>query len=101
MYKVVMLKTASRQLHDAALYIASELCAPEAATHLLDETARVVAMLKEMPYRYPLCTVTGNMHHEVRFIPVKNYMLYYYVNEGQQTVYIWRFLYYRRNMKRG
>ena len=36
MYKVVYLPTARRQLEEAVVYIAEELCSPDAAAALLD-----------------------------------------------------------------
>ena len=54
MYKVVYLTTARKQLEDAVMYIALDLCAPDAAMHLADEIDENVQKLKEMPYRFPI-----------------------------------------------
>ena len=37
MYKVVYLPTACKQLEDAVMYIAVDLCAPDAVMNLADE----------------------------------------------------------------
>ena len=51
MYKVVYLPTARRQLEEAVVYIAEELCSPDAAAALLDAVDEAVRALMEMPYR--------------------------------------------------
>ncbi len=98
MYKVVYLPTARRELEEAVLYIACELCAPDAAAVLLDEIDHAVLTLKEMPYRHALYPSLYALKNEVRFFPVKNYNVFYVVDETQQTVEIRRILYQRRNV---
>ena len=101
MYKVVDLPTARRQLEEAVMYIAVELCAPNAAMELADEVDEAVQKLKEMPYRFPIYHTLYAMKREVRFFPVKNYNVHYVVNEETKTVEIWRVLHRLRNQKRG
>ena len=99
MYKVVYLPTARRQLEDAALYIAADLCAPDAAMKLLDEVDEAVSKLQEMPYRFPIYHTIYAMKHEVRFFSVKNYNVYYVVKEERKAVEIWRVVHQLRNPK--
>ena len=99
MYKVVYLPTARRQLEDAVMYIAADLCAPEAALALADEVDRAVQRLREMPYRFPIYHTLYAMKHELRFFPVKNYNVYYVVREEEKTVEIWRVLHRLQNQK--
>ena len=92
MYKVVYLPTARKQLEDAVLYIALDLCSPDAAMHLADEIDENVRKLKEIPYRFPIYHTLYAMKHEIRFFPVKNDNVYYVVDEAAKTVEIWRVL---------
>ena len=101
MYKVVYLPTARRQLEEAVMYIAVELCAQNAAMELADEVDEAVQKLKELPYRFPMYHTLYAMKREVRFFPVKNYNVHYVVNEETKTVEIWRVLHRLRNQKRG
>ena len=98
MYKVVYLPTARQELEEAVLYIATELCAPEAAVSLLDEIDHAAQSLMEMPYRHALYPSLYALKNEVRFFPIKNYNVFYIVDEAQQTVEIRRILYQRRKM---
>ena len=97
MYKVVYLPTARRQLEEAVVYIAEELCSPDAAAALLDAVDEAVRSLMEMPYRYAIYPTLYTMKREVRFIPVKNY---YVVDEANKTVEIWRVLHQRKRQRR-
>ena len=45
-----------------------------------------------MPYRSPLYHTLYAMKHEIRFFPVKNYNVYYAVDEDTKTVEIRRIL---------
>lgn len=94
MYKVVYLPTARQQLEDAVMYIAVELGAPDAALALADEVDEAVRKLREMPYCFPIYHTVFAAQHEIRFFPVKNYHVYYVVDENTKTVKI------RRNLHR-
>ncbi len=100
MYKVVYLPTARQQLENAVMYIAVDLCAPDAASSLADEVDEAVRKLKEMPYRFPIYHTLYAMKHEIRFFPVKNYNVFYVVNEDTKTVEIWRILHQLQKQER-
>lgn len=100
MYKVVYLPIACRQLEEEVAYIAENLCAPDAADDLLDAVDEAVRALSEMPYRHALYPLLFAMKREIRFIPIKNYNLFYVVNEDQKTVEIWRLIHQLRAQKR-
>lgn len=100
MYKVVYLPTARRQLEEAVVYIAEELCSPDAAAALLDAVDEAVRSLMEMPYRHAIYPTLYTMKREVRFIPVKNYNVHYVVDEANKTVEIWRVLHQRKRQRR-
>ena len=99
MYKVVYLPVARQQLMDAALYIATELSAPDAAESLLQDVDERVKSLRELPYRHAVYPALYAMKHEIRFIPIKRYLLFYVVKEEEKTVEIWRFLHQQQNAK--
>ena len=99
MYNVVYLPTAKRQLADAVLYIAEELLSPDAAGNLLDEVDDRIRTLSEYPYRHPLYPSPYAIKHEIRFLPVKNYLVFYIILEEQKTVEIWRFFHQRQEVK--
>ena len=97
MYKVVYLPTARKQLEDAVMYIAIDLYSPDAAMNLADEVDQAVQKLKEMPYRFPIYHTLYAMKREIRFFPVKNYNVYYVIDEDSKTAEIWRVLHRLQN----
>ena len=97
MYRVVYLPTARKQIEDAVMYIAIDLCAPDTAMNLADEVDQAVQKLKEMPYRFPIYHTLYAMKREIRFFPVKNYNVYYVIDEDSKTVEIWRVLHRLQN----
>ena len=100
MYKVVYLPTARRQLEDAVMYIDVDLSAPDAAMALADEMDENIQKLREMPYRFPIYHTLYAMKREIRFFPVKNYHIYYVVDENTKTVEIWRILHRLQKQER-
>ena len=100
MYKIVYLPTARCQLEEAVAYIAENLCAPDAADDLINAVDEAVRALSEMPYRHALYPLLFAMKREIRFVPIRNYNLFYVVNEDQKTVEIWRLIHQLRAQKR-
>lgn len=92
MYKVVYLPTARQQLENAVMYIAVDLFSPDTAANFADEVDAAVHKLQEMPYRFPIYHTLYAMKHEIRFFPIKNYNVYYVIDENTKTVEIWRIL---------
>lgn len=99
MYEVIYLPTAKRELEEIVEYIASELRAPEAAADFIDAVDAMARGLSDMPYRHPLYHARFRLTDEVRFTPVKNYNVFYVVNEQLKTVEIRRVIYQRRDTR--
>ena len=53
-----------------------------------------------MPYRFPIYHTLYAMKREIRFFPVKNYNVYYVIDEDTKTVEIWRVLHRLQNQDR-
>lgn len=73
-------------------YLASELNAPDAALDFIDEVEAAAKSLAEMPYRHPIYHTSFAVLEEVRWLPVKNYIVFYKVFEEEKTVEIRRVL---------
>ena len=92
MYDVIYLPTARKQLEDIVDYIAFELNAPDVAYDFIDEVDVVAKSLAEMPYRHPIYHTGFAVLEEVRWVPVKNYNIFYKVFEEEKVVEIRRVL---------
>ena len=98
MYKVRYLPLAEADVLEAVSYIADTLDAPKAAADLLEALDEAVEQIAVFPYAYPLYRTTRPMKDELRMAVVKNYVLYYSVNED--SVELRRFLHGRRDRDR-
>lgn len=92
MYDVIYLPTARKQLEDIVDYIAIELNAPDAAFDFIDAVDAAAMSLAEMPYRHPIWHTRFAVLEEVRWLPVKNYNVFYKVFEEEKIVEIRRVL---------
>ncbi len=97
MYEVHWTSLAKEDLVCAITYIADMLKAPLAAERLLDDIEKETTVLAENPYLFPLSHDEYIAHRGIRHVKVKNYMLFYTVNEDARTITIIRLLYARRD----
>ena len=89
---MIYLPTARKQLEGTVDCLAFELNAPDAALNFIDEVDATAKSLAEMPYRHPICHTGFTVLEEVRWLPVKNYNVFYKVFEEEKTVEIRRVL---------
>ena len=97
MYEVQWTSLAKDDLVCAITYIADMLKAPLAAERLLDDIEKEPAVLAENPHLFPLSHDEYIAHRGIRHAKVKNYMLFYTINEDARTITIIRMLYARRD----
>ena len=99
MYFVNITDIAEEEILTTVKYISNELKAPIAANNLLDEIEKYEKILEETPNIYP------NVHDEflakkgLKFIKIKNFLMFYNIDEEEKKVNVIRFLYGRRNWK--
>ena len=91
----------SRQdLRDIYGYIAYTLLSPQTARSLTDSILQAAGTLKSMPERNPLYKEEPWHSLGVRFLPVKNYTVFYTVDREADTVFVVRILYGGRDISR-
>lgn len=96
-YQVHITDRAQRDLESTADYIEYSLLNPTAADELLNTAEEAFASLSDMPQRIMLVTDEVLAAWGIRFIPVKNYLGFYIIDEERQVVHIVRFLYMKRD----
>lgn len=96
-YEVQITKYAMAQMEEIRDYIANGLFAPQAACNLFSEMKRKVKSLESMPERNPLVDVKKWGEQGVRKTIVKNFIIYYWIDEERKTVYITAVVYAKRN----
>lgn len=94
-YNIRFRRLAARDIDNAVTYLLEKLSAPRAAADLLDALDEIFDQIREYPYGCPLWRTELPLAEEIRYITVKNYVLYYVVTGD--TVEICRFLHGRKN----
>lgn len=96
-FQIYITKTAERDLIGACDYIEFMLYNPTAADDLLDEAIREINALADFPECSSVVDDPVLKEWGIRFILIKNYMVFYKIDEAAGIVYIVRFLYQKRD----
>ena len=100
MYKLEYLPIARADMVEIARYISQDLCNPSAAKKLADEMINAAERLTNFPYVYPLHHTFKPLKNEYRKLIIKNYIMFYWVDENEKKVVIARVIYYRRDYEK-
>ena len=96
-YSVEVSDPAKQDMLDIARYISAELSAPASATETVDAFGEGMKSLDENPKRQPLVRDERLAAKGYRVLPVKNYCIFYKVDEQARVVDVVRILYNRRD----
>jgi len=99
-YEIRYLPLASRDLSNIISYIADELKTPKVAIDLIDALDISISRLVQFPYscRVYLYQFEKPLDNEYRVLPVKNYLVFYVVEE--QVVEIHRVIYAKMDLSK-
>ena len=87
-YKLIILPEAQKDIRDIVIYIARELAAPQAALNLQAEFEKAINALAERPKRIKTVNEQPWKDAGIRKIRVKNYYIYFLVNDEETAVKI-------------
>ena len=96
-YYVKITKQAKAQLREIRDYIAKELLAPDAAKNMLKLLASEMASLSKMPKRARLIDEEPWRSEGVRVKAVRNYLIYFWIDEENMAVQIIAVIYAKRD----
>ena len=96
-YEVKLTVQAIGQIEEAVQYISKILLEPETARKWADTLQCEIKKLDTMPSRYPLTDEEPWHTKGIRKMPVKNFLVYYLVDEKKKAVWITAVIYGRRN----
>ena len=99
MYSLTITNIAEEDILDTMYYIANVLKAPMAANNLLDEIGKHEEILENNPNIYPFVPDEYLAQRGLKFTRIKNYLLFYTIEEDEKIVTVIRFLYARRDWK--
>lgn len=99
-YKVIILPEAQEDIRKIVHYIARSLSAPQAALNLSKAFQREIRSLSKMPKRFAVIDAPPWKEAGIRRFTVKNYYVYYLLDEEEQTVKIIAVIYTGRDQER-
>lgn len=96
-YKIEYSIPSREDLKESVFYISHKLQNNIAAHKLTDEIDKILHILSETPKRSPIIRDSFLAMYGIRLVRIKNYLLFYIVDEETKSVYILRFLYSHRD----
>ena len=99
MYSVNITDIAEEEILSTVKYISGELKAPKAANNLLDEIEKHEKILEKTPNIYPKVPDDYLAVKGIRFVIIRNYLMFFTIDENEKKVNVIRFLYGRRDWK--
>lgn len=98
-YTVKLTRQAEEQLREIVDYIRFTLQEPNTASKMLDTLAEEIYTLDQFPYRAPLTEEEPWHSQGVHRISVKNFLVYFWVDEAQKNVQVTGIIYGRRDQR--
>ena len=96
-YRVDVSEPAEEDLRDIVRYISGYLSAPMTATRMMETIEKALLQLSDMPYGFPVVRDDRLAGMGYRHVNVKNYIVFYTVDEPKKVVDVERILYARRD----
>lgn len=96
-YQVTLTPQAIEQIGQISSYIKYTLQEPQTANRWADCLQKEIAELHFMPSRYPLTDEEPWRTNGIHKMPVKNFLVYYLVDEENKTVSVTAVIYGRRD----
>jgi len=100
MYQLEFLPIARQDMTDIVRYISHELFNPTAAEKLADEMIDAAGRLTDLPYINAIHQSIKPLKREYRKLIVKNYIMFYWIDENKKHVTIARVIYARRDYEK-
>lgn len=96
-YSVEITAFAQKQMQEVVRYIAVELQSPEAAFRHLDTLEAAAASLERLPNRIALTEEEPWRSQGVHKMPVKSFLMYFWIDEAAKCVQIMAVIYAKRD----
>ena len=97
MYKLEYLPAARKDMLEIVRYISRKLHNPAAAERLAAELVHTAESLLPFPYAAPAYRPIRPLEHEYRKIPVRNFLIFYWIGEEKKLVTVARVVYAKRD----
>lgn len=98
-YRVDISEPAEKDLRDIVRYISAQLSSPMTALKMMDNVEEAIKGLAVMPQKCPLVAEERLAMMGYRKLFVKNYIVFFTINEKSKVVDVERILYARRDWR--
>lgn len=95
-YSVELTPQAVGQIQDIVSYISKELLVPNTAKAWADHLKSEMSNLDSLPERYPVVDMEPWRSRGYHVMRVKNYLVYYYIDNDRNIVWVTAVIYGRR-----
>lgn len=99
-YKFLVLPSCQKSMQELKHYIADVLCNPSAAYSCIDEIERKIVGLADMPKMFKLVDDEPWHSRGIRRMRVRNFFVYYRVDDSANMVYVLNITYAKRSQKK-
>lgn len=100
MYRLEFLKIAKEDMSSIVYYISHELKNKNAAYHLVNDFEKEMNLISNFPYSNPEYIPFHTLKYKYRVSKVKNYIIFYVINEQEKLITVARILYGKRSMEK-
>lgn len=100
MYQLVYLHLAKEDMEHIIYYIRYNLKNKSAAVNMANEFIRVANSILEFPYGNTEYIPVKPLKNQYRSVKVKNFILFYTINEESKIITIVRVLYQKRDLEK-
>lgn len=100
MYNLQFLPVARNDMVEIVRYIGNDLQNKQAANKLADDLIDAAEKLREFPYAYPAFSPIRPTKKDYRKLVVRNYIIFYWVDESSKTVTVSRVVYAKRDYEK-
>lgn len=100
MYRLEYLPAARKDMIEIVRYISTILQRPDVADRLATELVDAVESVSAFPYAASAYHPIRPLKREYRKIPVKNYLIFFWVDEEKKLLTVARVVYARRDYDR-
>ena len=98
-YRLLLTERARNDILDIGDYISFILLQPDISKKFIIGLRNSISKLKKSPYKFPIIQDDILKQKNIRYMPYKNYFIFYEVIEPMRVVIVLRIGYNQRNWK--
>ena len=96
-YNIMLTNRAKDDIANIAEYITYTLKQPDISIRYIKGIKESIACLKLFPYSFTVLNYSNSIYQNIRFIPYKDYYIFYQIAESTKTVIVVRIGHKKKN----